>query len=129
MGPDVNLVAGWIGILLGMLSGIIPGLLFRGEKWMGGYSSWERRLTRLGHISFFGLGFTNLGYALSMRSLGLESGLFWPSLLFIVGAITMPLICYLCAWKPPVRHLFFVPVTSLLGATFITLIEIIRALP
>ena len=129
MGPNVNLWAAWIGILLGMSSGVIPGLFFRGEKWMGGYASWERRLTRLGHISFFGLGFTNLGYALTMRSLGVESGQFWPSLLFIVGAISMPTVCYLCAWKPPVRHLFFIPVTSLLAATVLTLIELYKVLP
>jgi hypothetical protein len=28
----------------------------------------------------------------------------------------MPLVCYLAAWKKPLRHLFPVPVLSLLGA-------------
>ena len=31
---------------------------------MGGYGSFRRRLTRLGHIAFFGLGFVNLFYGL-----------------------------------------------------------------
>lgn len=107
-----------------MVSGVIPGLFFRGEKWMGGYASWERRLTRLGHISFFGLGFINLAFGLTMRSFGITENLHWPSLLFIVGAISMPTVCYLCAWKPPIRHLFFIPVLSLLIATIITLNKI-----
>jgi hypothetical protein len=91
---------------------------------MGGYASWERRLTRLGHISFFGLGFINLAFGLTMRSMGITEGLYWPSLLFIVGAISMPTVCYLCAWKPPIRHLFFIPVLSLIIATIITLQKI-----
>lgn len=107
-----------------MVSGIIPGLFFRGEKWMGGYGSWERRLTRLGHISFFGLATINLAFALTMQSLGITEGLFLPSLFFIIGAISMPTICYLCAWKPVVRHLFFIPVVSLLLATILTLVRI-----
>jgi len=124
MGADVNVLAAWIGFLLAMLSGIIPGLFFRGEKWMGGYNSWERRLTRLGHISLFGLGFINLAFGLTMRSLGISESLALPSLLFIVGAISMPIICYMSAWKPVVRHLFFIPVVSLLFATVLTLVRI-----
>ena len=34
----------------------------------------------------------------------------WASTLLIVGAITMPLLCYLSAFRQPFRHLFFIPV-------------------
>ena len=91
---------------------------------MGGYNSWERRLTRLGHISFFGLATINLAFALTMRSLGITEGLTLPSLLFIIGAISMPAVCYLCAWKPVIRHFFFIPVVSLILATILTLARI-----
>jgi uncharacterized membrane protein YagU involved in acid resistance len=120
----LNLVAAWIGFLAGVISGIVPGLLFHGEEWMGGYGSWRRRLTRLGHISFFGIGFLNLAFALTARSLRLESGLAQASVLFITGAVSMPLLCYLSAWKKPFRHLFFIPVLSLAGAIAITLTKI-----
>jgi len=120
----LNLVAAWIGFLAGVISGIVPGLLFHGEEWMGGYGSWRRRLTRLGHISFFGIGFLNLAFALSVRSLGLEGGLALASGLFITGAVSMPLLCYLSAWKKSFRHLFFIPVVSLAGAISITLWKI-----
>lgn len=124
MDVQLNLVAAWIGFLAGVISGIVPGLLFHGEEWMGGYGSWRRRLTRLGHISFFGIGFINLAFALTARSLGLESGLALASGLFITGAVSMPLLCYLSAWKKPFRHLFFIPVVSLAGAIAITLTKI-----
>lgn len=32
----------------------------------------------------------------------------------LVGAVAMPLVCYLAAWRQPLRHLFFVPVAALL---------------
>jgi hypothetical protein len=43
-------------------------------------------------------------------------------MLLVAGAVLMPLVCYLAAWKKPLRHLFPLPVLSLLGATlaFIT---------
>ena len=34
----------------------------------------------------------------------------------IVGAVTMPLLCFLTAWRKPFRHLFPVPVLSVLVA-------------
>ena len=67
--PDIITIsilkAIWIGMLLGVVSGAIIGLFFHREDWMGGYNSFRRRLTRLGHISFFGLAFVNMGFALT----------------------------------------------------------------
>ena len=68
---QINLFAAWVGILLGFIAGAVPGLFFDRESWLGGYGSWRRRLIRLAHISFFGLGFINLGYALSLRAMDL----------------------------------------------------------
>ena len=47
-----NIVAAWIGFSLGCISGAIPGLFFQNQDWLGGYTSWPRRLIRLAHISF-----------------------------------------------------------------------------
>lgn len=119
---DINLWAAWIGILLGLASGVIPGLFFDRESWLGGYGSWPRRLMRLGHISFFGIAFLNLAYVNTVWLLGPASRVPLASALLIAGAILMPLVCYLAAWKKPLRHLFPLPVLSLLGAAlaFIT---------
>jgi hypothetical protein len=108
----MNLQAAWIGLSLGCVAGAIPGLFFYGSDWLGGYASWQRRMTRLAHISFFGIGFINLSFALTARALGLEAGLRGASILLIVGAVTMPTVCYLSAWKPACRHSFFIPAMS-----------------
>jgi hypothetical protein len=108
----INLQAAWVGFLLGCVSGAATGLFFHDPNWLGGYASWERRMIRLGHISFFGIGLLNLFFALTARSLGMESGLETISRLLILAAATMPLVCYLSAWKKPFRHLFFIPALS-----------------
>jgi hypothetical protein len=105
-----NLIAGWIGLLFGCLAGAVPGLFFHGNDWLGGYASWRRRLIRLAHVSFFGLGFINLLFALTARGLDLHAGLQASSVLLVTGAVAMPTICYLSAWKPVFRNLFFIPV-------------------
>ena len=93
------------------------GVQFHSPMWLGGYGSWPRRMVRLGHISFFGLALLNLAYALTVSHLQLTANLAAPSWLFIVAAITMPLICFLSAWRQNFRHLFFVPVASLFMGT------------
>ena len=109
-----NLLAAWLGILLGFVAGAAQGLFFHDDNWLGGYASWRRRMLRLGHISFFGLALINLAYAVSFRLLDRPSTGPWPSRLFIVGAIAMPLVCYLSAYRKPFRHLFPIPVIALL---------------
>jgi len=108
----INLQAGWIGILLGCLAGAVPGLFFHKNDWQGGYASWRRRMIRLAHIAFFGIGIINLSFFLTVRALGLDGGLQTVSFLLILGAVAMPLICYLSAWKMFFRHLFFIPALS-----------------
>ena len=114
-----NFYASWLAFLGGIIAGATEGLFFYRENWRGGYSAWPRRLTRLAHISFFGLGLINLCYALSVRVFDFQDPGLPTSLLFIAALFFMPLVCYLAAWKQPFRHLFFVPVSCLtLGIIF-----------
>lgn len=111
--PMMNLIGGWMGMLGGVLSGAVIGLFFHQEEWMGGYGSYRRRLTRLGHIAFFGLGFLNLIFAATSTQLLLQGQwLATASWGLIIGAITMPACCFLSAWQKPWRHLFPVPVLA-----------------
>ena len=112
----LNLWAAWIGILAGMVSGAAFGIFFHDESWLGGYDSWPRRLLRLGHISFFGVAFLNLAFAVTLRLTGEAPGALTASWLLIAGAVLMPTVCALAAWRKPLRHLFFLPVLSLIGA-------------
>jgi hypothetical protein len=108
----INIQAAWIGFLLGCFSGAVPGLFFYNQEWLGGYASWRRRMIRLAHISFFGIGLINLFFALTAKALEIESALQLTSILLITGAVAMPSVCYLSAWKPLFRHIFFVPALS-----------------
>jgi hypothetical protein len=115
MDTDLNLLAGWLGILLGVLFGIALGLRFHDDAWLGGYASWPRRMLRLGHVSFFGIGFLNIAFALTVNGLRLEQGVLWPSALLLVAAATMPLVCCLAAFRPACRQLFVLPVGSVVA--------------
>ncbi len=112
----INLWMAWIGILLGLLSGALIGLFFHRDEWLGGYGSWRRRLLRLGHISFFGIAFLNLAFANTVSLTGATTPAFtaWS---LVAGAVLMPAVCFLAAWRPSFRHLFFLPVLALIGAT------------
>jgi len=111
----INFYAAWIGIALGFVAGAIIGIFFHDDYWAGGYVSWQRRMIRLGHISFFGLAFINLSFAFSVKIYNINFGDQLISYLFIIGAISMPLVCFLSAYKKNFRHLFFIPVISLIS--------------
>ena len=115
MNCSINLFAGWVCFLLGAISGALIGLGFYREDWLGGYGSFRRRLMRLGHIAFFGLGLINILFALSASGRSVVNGLHAASLLLVGGAATMPLLCFLSAWKPGFRHFFFIPVLFTVG--------------
>lgn len=113
MSFNANLFAGWAAFLAGALSGALIGLFFHREDWLGGYGSFRRRLLRLGHIACVGLGLINVLFALTAPKLrGGSAPLGWASALLLIGLLTMPLVCFLSAWRPPFRHLFFIPVIA-----------------
>ncbi len=113
---EINLLLAWVWLLAGFGSGMVLGLFFRGENWLGGYGSFRRRLYRLAHISFFGLGIVNLGFYLTVRAVSVAG---WAvpaaSWGFLAGAVTMPVCCLLLAHFPRTHLLFAVPVLSLLA--------------
>ena len=114
---NLALATGWIAMLCGVASGVVMGLNFHREDWLGGYASFRRRLTRLGHISFFGIGFINLMFAFTLRAMPVPTpfGEF-AALGLALAAVTMPLTCFLAAWRAPLRQLFPLPVTAVIGA-------------
>jgi hypothetical protein len=113
--PEINLLFAWAWIVAGFASGMVMGLFFNREDWLGGYTSLKRRLFRLAHISFFGLGAVNLMFYFTARyALGASV---WQEVAawgFVVGGITMPLACVIMARWTQAKAVFAVPVTSLL---------------
>lgn len=125
----LNLAFAWLWILLGFISGALMGMRFHGENWLGGYSSFPRRLYRLGHISFFGLGLINFLFAVTLRVFAIHSGPFQlAGCAFVAGGVLMPICCVLMAHFPKLKPtaLFAAPVSSLLLGGALTLFLILK---
>ncbi|MBI1337631.1 MAG: hypothetical protein GC164_11785 [Phycisphaera sp.] len=125
--PQLNLIAAWVGIALGMASGAVIGLKFHDENFLGGFAGWRRRLIRLGHISFFGLAFVNLAFALTFQNAGNTSELWTPAWCLVLGAVAMPSVCFASAFFKPARQVFFVPVGLLLTGVVWSVVLQLRA--
>jgi len=93
----MNLYVAWITFLLGGWPEQLWASSSMLKNWLGGYGSWPRRMLRLGHIAFFGLGIINLAFALTARTLELETELALPSFLLILGQQR-------CRWFVTCRH-------------------------
>ena len=114
MTADTNILAAWLGILAGVLVGVAQGLFFHDDDWLGGYASWRRRLTRLGHVSFFGIAMLNLAFAWTVHNPGWRPDSSVPAAALALAQGLMPAVCYLAAWHKPMRRLFFLPVCCVL---------------
>jgi hypothetical protein len=122
-----NLILAWLWILLGFISGMALGMFFHGENWLGGYGSFKRRMYRLGHISFFGLGAVNLLFCLTVQKFSLAGQLVSvASWAFIVGAIAMPICCVVMAHFPKAHMIFAVPVVNLIAGGILILMEVAK---
>ena len=123
--PEINLVVAWVWIALGFGSGLALGLFFHREGWLGGYASHKRRLLRLGHISFFGLGAVNLFFFLTAQAKEIPSpAVQIASWFFVIGALSMPICCLIMAFFPKGLLLFAIPVVTLLSAAALTVVSI-----
>jgi hypothetical protein len=127
MNAQLNLFVAWLWIMLGFVSGFYLGLNFHKETWLGGYSSFKRRLYRLAHISFFGLGAVNfIFYFTAQKFLLATVNAQIAGWGFVAGAISMPICCVLMAHHARLRALFLIPVGSLSTAGTCTLLEVIK---
>ena len=118
----MNLYIAWVSMLAGALIGALSGFFFHKQEWFGGYASWQRRMLRLGHISLFGIAFINFAFVFTVSYLNISGNVLVPSRLLIIGTIAMPLICFLSAYRRFFRHLFFIPVLSIIAAMVVFLI-------
>ena len=112
---DLNIFAAWVSILCGVVMGVVMGLRFDREHWLGGYGSWPRRLIRLGHIAFFGIGLINLAYAATVKYLEWSRPPEICSLLLAAACALMPGMCFAAAFDRRWRHGFAAPVVCVLA--------------
>lgn len=115
---ESNRRIGWTSAALGGITGLILGLWsFDGPlpvpEFLGEYDDTSRRLARLGHIAFFGLGIMNLLAApqlerawLSERSTAVASGL------MNFGNIFLPMTLFAASVYHPCKYLMPLPATA-----------------
>lgn len=124
----MNFLFGWFWITIGFAAGATLGMKFERDDWLGGYESLRRRLVRLAHIAFIALGAINVLFGLSVDRLDFTVGGFeLASWAWLIGAVAMPLCCYLMAWRPTLKPIFGLPVAALITAGVTTVIAAIRA--
>lgn len=115
----LNFQIGWSLVLAGFLVGALVGLSFHRVEFLGGYSSFPRRMIRLGHVALVALGGLNVLAAICVPVSPWQG---WALILLLVGGISMPTLCFLTAWRRSFRHLFFIPVLSLIAGVCCILI-------
>ena len=117
----LNWVAGWTLVLLAFLSGALLGLRWHREDFWGGYASFRRRVVRLGHVALAALGLMNVIFSLSPLPTPGTTAARVASICFAAGGVLMPTVCFLTGWRAAWRHLFVLPVLSLIAAVMFTL--------
>ena len=111
-----NRLIGWTSLALGAGTGLVMGLWsFDGPltvpAWLGGYGDTSRRLARLGHIAFFGLGILNLLLARELPRLTAGARrLAGPAMNF--GNVFLPLTLIAAAAWHPLKYAMPLPATA-----------------
>ena len=113
----------WSLVLAGLFSGLLLGLFFRSEEFLGGYASFRRRLVRLGHVACVALGVILIEVSRAQAASDAPAAIVaW----FAAGALLMPLVCFLTAWRPAFRFAIVVPVGALIGPVVALLVHLAR---
>ena len=117
-----NRVVGWVGCCFGAASGLLMGLwAFDGPvatpAWIGDYGGTSRRLLRLGHIAFFGIGILNLLLARELPALhlGRRANAVAAHCMNFAN-IVLPLTLFAAALSPPFKYLLPVPALGAFAA-------------
>jgi hypothetical protein len=127
-----NRRVGWVCTCVGAASGLILGLWsfdgpFPVPGWLGPYDDTARRLARLGHIAFFGLGILNILMAgeLNRRRLGSWSQRLaaWA---MIFGNVGLPLTLFAAAAYRPCKYFMSAPALAVFLALVLTAYGVCR---
>jgi amino acid transporter len=110
-----NRPVGWWSLVVGIATGLVMGLWsFDGPMatpaWIGEYADTSRRLIRLGHIAFVGLGILDILLANELtRSLLDPRRRLLASRLMVAGNIGLPVALFAAAVWPPAKYVMGVP--------------------
>ncbi|HEX5071119.1 MAG TPA: hypothetical protein VFV78_12960 [Vicinamibacterales bacterium] len=118
----MNRTIGWASLAVGIATGLIMGLWsFDGPvhvpAWLGEYGDTSRRLARLGHIAFIGLGLINilLSHELPKSALS-DRARQIASRHMNFGNIVLPIALFAAAAWRPAKYVMAVPATAVFVA-------------
>jgi hypothetical protein len=113
-----NRVVGWTSLAAGVGVGLVMGLWsFDGPLqppgWIGAYGDTSRRLVRLGHIAFIGLGLIDIliERELLRSALG-RTGRTVASWSMVIGNVLLPVALFGAAAYRPLKYVMAIPATS-----------------
>lgn len=118
----MNRTIGWFSLAVGIATGLVMGMWsFDGPAptpaWLGEYGDTSRRLARLGHIAFIGLGLINilLAHELPLSSLSARAKRI-ASRHMNFGNIVLPITLFAAAAWRPAKYAMAVPATAVFVA-------------
>jgi hypothetical protein len=114
----MNRTIGWFSLAMGVATGLVMGLWsFDGPMatpaWLGEYGDTSRRLARLGHIAFIGLGLINilLAHELPHSSLDARARRIASSQMNF-GNVLLPITLFAAAAWRPAKFAMAIPATA-----------------
>jgi hypothetical protein len=121
-----NRRVGWLSTCLGAATGLVMGLWsfdgpFPVPGWLGEYDQTARRLARLGHIAWFGLGILNVLVSGELRrsTLG-RRGRLTASWAMNFGNVFLPLTLFAAAAYRPLKYFMSAPALAVFVAVVVT---------
>jgi hypothetical protein len=117
----INEIGGWLFVLGGLAMGLVMGVQFQREDWLGGYSAFPRRMVRLAHVALVALGMINILFAQSAARLHLSAQTEQiASLAFLAAAALMPACCLWMATRRCHFEIFAAPIVCLATGLILT---------
>jgi hypothetical protein len=117
-----NRVVGWSSLAVGVAVGLVMGLWsfdgpMRPPEWLGDYADTSRRLARLGHIAFIGLGLIDILIERELdRSTLQPAARAVASWAMVIGNVFLPLTLFAAAAYRPLKYGMAIPATSVFVA-------------
>ena len=118
----MNRTIGWCSLAAGVATGLVMGLWsFDGPMttpaWLGEYGDTSRRLARLGHIAFFGLGFINILLARELPQSALSGrARRIASRHMNFGNVVLPITLFIASVWRPAKFALAIPATAVFVA-------------
>jgi len=117
-----------VGIPVGLALGSALGLVAARDDGWGGYGSFPRRATRLGHVAAVMLPLLAGFYALGLEAWGFDpTWAAWGARLWTGGAAALVVTLFVIAWRPRLKPLLALPSTVVIAGAVALAVSVLSA--